>query len=174
MVRVLLAAGGSPHLTDQYGCAPIHLVFSRSADLVLNSYGMCGAVPYTVDLLDAKEVERISLARTQIVQMLLEAGANRFLASRRRPSDDPAAGSSHCCPNNLTVANMASTQLSCGGTEVLRLLGTCFAQPRSLKETCRLAYRRLLPRPITQGYLADLAGVGDDKELIQYLLFSKS
>ena len=43
---------------------------------------------------------------------------------------------------------LANSNLNSGGPEVLELLDTVHAQPRTLESTCRLVIRRCLSRPI--------------------------
>ena len=104
------------------------------------------ALPHPFDSL-----EEVKKARLAIAEVLLRAGVDRgvkFVTKQKVTDEDDVHHQVMMsrAPNYLAL--LANANLNSGGPEVLELLDSVQAEPRSLKSACCLVIRRHLSRPI--------------------------
>ena len=99
----------------------------------------------------------VKRARTEIVEILLRAGATAFGKFTPRKSSGPLKASeiaglwkndADLEPSVEFMQRFAEENLDSGGPEVLELLAKVKGRPQSLKSYCRLAVRSHLTPPI--------------------------
>ena len=97
-----------------------------------------------------KHLETVQLCA---IEMLVKEGTNLYQRDNK----------------GLSVFDIAATQSgNRKGRLVVKLLATCFTQPKSLQRSCRVAVRRFLKRPISYPRLEELP---IPQQIAAYLMF---